>query len=271
MKLAVNWSPQAERLLLEGKIDVDLWKCSDWPELVEPALKTKPAYVHFPIRAGNGSVPDWEQVRIWMAKTGTTIVNMHLRVGAADMPDIPFASRSPEHRERVIEAMVRDVRAAGDEMGMERIVVENLPTYRTDDGTRPLHCCVEPETIRAVIERTGCMLLLDIDHARNAAEILGMDPRAYIESLPVDRMGEFHMTGVRRENGELEGHRPFGAEDWEYFDWAIERFRSGDWKTPGIYAFEYGGIGPVFRENTDIQVLAEQVPRLLAAVRSLNT
>lgn len=68
MKLAVNWSPQAESLLLEGRIDVDLWKCADWPELVDPALRTKPAYVHFPIRAGDGSVPDWNSVRGWMKK-----------------------------------------------------------------------------------------------------------------------------------------------------------------------------------------------------------
>ncbi len=270
MRLAVNWSPQAEKLVLDGKIDVDLWKCSDWPELVDPALKTKPAYVHFPIRAGGGTAPDWEKVREWMAKTGTKLTNMHLHVSSKDMPDVPYASRSPEHRERVIDAMARDVEAAGKEMGIERIVVENLPTYRDDDGFHPLHCAVEPEVINAVIERTGCMLLLDIDHARCAADVLNMDAKHYIEALPVDRIGEFHMTGVRREEGLLQGHRPMTEEDWEYFDWAIEKFRSDEWQTPDIYAFEYGGIGPVFRDNSDSAVLAEQVPIFFDKVHSLN-
>ncbi len=270
MKLAVNWSPQAEELFVAKKIKLDLWKCSDWPELVEPALKTGPAYVHFPIRAGDGSIPDWAKVRMWMEKTGTKLVNMHLHVGSKDMPDIPYDSRSPEHCERVIDALVRDVQAAGDEMGIDNIVVENLPTYRYDDGFHPLHCCIEPGTISAVIERTGCMLLLDIDHARSAGKILGVDPHEYIESLPVKRIGEFHMTGVRRENGALEGHRPMAKEDWEYFDWAIENFRSGAWKTPGTYAFEYGGIGPNFKENSNIDVLAEQVPILFKKVHSLS-
>ncbi len=36
------------------------------------------------------------------------------------------------------------------------------------------------------------------------------------------------------------------------------------------FRLEYGGIGPNFKENTDINVLAEQVPILLAKVRSLN-
>lgn len=267
MRLAVNWSPAAEKLLLEGAIDVDLWKCSDWPELVEPALKTKPAYVHFPIRAGDGSTPDWKQVRIWMEKTGTRMVNMHLNAPL----DIPHASRDPRDRERAIDALIRDVTAAGNAMDIERIVVENLPTFEKDDGFHPPFCGVEPETIRAVIERTGCMLLLDIDHARASAEVLGMDPRDYIEALPVDRIGEFHMTGTRREHGKLEGHRPMNDEDWQYFDWAIERFRSGAWNTPDIYAFEYGGIGPNFVEHTDSAVLAAQVPLLLEKVRSLNT
>lgn len=270
MKLAVNWSPAAEKLLLERAIDVDLWKCSDWPELVEPALQTKPAYVHFPLKAGDGSTPDWATVRMWMEKTGTKLVNMHLHIPPNVMPDIPHDSRSPEHRARVTDAMIRDVQAAGKEMGMERIIVENLPTFPEDDGLHPPFCCVEPETIRAVIEATGCGLLLDIDHARAAAEVLGINPHAYIESLPVDRIGEFHMTGMRYENGLHVGHRPMSREDWEYFDWAIERFRSGDWRTPDIYAFEYGGIGPNFKENTDSNVLAEQVPILYEKIRLLN-
>lgn len=272
MRLAVNWSPQAERLLLDGKIDIDLWKCSDWPELVEPALKTKPAYVHFPLRAGDGSVPDWESVRRWMERTGTKNVNMHLGVTVKDVPDIPFASRDPLHRGKVIDAMVRDVLAAGNAIGMEKIIVENLPTHPHDEvESKPLHCCIEPETVRTVIERTGCRLLLDIDHARIAADVLGMDARSYIESLPIDRIGELHMSGVRRINGLLEDHMGMSDACWEYVDWAIDRMRDAHWNTPDICAFEYGGIGPIFKDRSEATVLAAQVPVLLQKIRSLNT
>ena len=271
MKLAVNWSPQAERLLLSGDIDVDLWKCSDWPELVDPALETKPAYVHFPIHTSKDFAVDWEKVRMWMDKTGTTNVNMHLIAAQADFPDIPFDSRDAEHRERVVDMMVRCIKATGDAVGIENVIVENLPTRRTNaDGSRPLHCSVMAETIAAAIERSGCRLLLDIDHARNAADVLGMDAKDYIESLPVDRIGELHASGVQRIDGELEDHMGMSDECWGYFDWAIERMRSGAWATPGICAFEYGGIGPVFRDRSDIKILAEQVPRLFAAVHSLD-
>lgn len=271
MKLAVNWSPQAERLLLSGDIDVDLWKCSDWPELVGPALKTKPAYVHFPIHTSVDFHVDWAKVRGWMDITGTTNVNMHLIAKQSDFPDIPFDSRATEHRERVIEMMVRCVKAAGDVVGIENVIAENLPTRkRNGDGSWPLHCSVMAETITATIERSDCRLLLDVDHARNAADTLGMDPKGYIESLPVDRIGELHASGVRRIDGELDDHKGMSDECWQYFDWVMGKMRSGEWGTPGICAFEYGGIGPVFRDNSDINVLAEQVPRLFTAVHSLN-
>lgn len=271
MKLAVNYSPQLDELIRVGQAEVDLLKCADWPELVEPAQKLGPVYVHFPIHAGDGKPVDWNAVREWMDLTDTRKVNMHLIATTKDFPDIPFTSRSAEHRDRVIEAMVRDVLAAGKVVGVENIVVENLPTVPADDGVNPLHCAVEIDTIRAVIEQTGCGLLLDIDHARSAADVLNVDPRTYMDALPVDRMGELHMTGCRRIGNAILGHLPMNTEDWEFFDWAIERFRSGAWKTPDIYAFEYGGIGPIFRDNSDIKVLGEQVPMLLAKVRSLNT
>ena len=78
------------------------------------------------------------------------------------------------------------------------------------------------------------------------------------------------MSGTVKENGAVLGHMPFSAEDFAYFDWAIGRFRSGAWKTPDIYAFEYGGIGPAFEHRSDAGVIAEQVPVLVAKVRSLN-
>ena len=273
MRLAVNWSPAAEKLLLEGKIDVDLWKCSDWPELVGPALKTKPAYVHFPIRTSAGFSVDWEKVRGWMERTGTKNVNMHLSAGAEDFPDIPFDSREPEHRERVVAMMADCIRKAGDEMGIGNIICENLPTRRREDtpgGPWPLHAAVDPRTVREAIVRSGARLLLDIDHARNAADILGMDPKEYVESLPVDRIGELHLSGVKRDGPDLDDHWGMSEECWPYAEWAIERMKSGAWSTPDICAFEYGGIGPIFRDRCDPAILAAQVTRLLAAAHSLN-
>lgn len=274
MRLAVNWSPAAEKLVLEGKIDVNLWKCSDWPELVGPALKTKPAYVHFPIHTSVDFDVDWAKVRGWMDITGTKNVNVHLIATEKDFPDIPFDSRDPAHRERVIDMMVDCIRVMGDAVGIGNVICENLPTRRaqgTPGGPWPLHCSVEAETVRETILRSGARLLLDMDHARNAANILGENPKAYIESLPVDRIGELHLSGVKRDGADLDDHWGLSSDCWEYVDWAIERMRSGAWATPDICAFEYGGIGPVFRDRCDPAMLEAQVPRLLSMAQTLNT
>jgi hypothetical protein len=37
---------------------------------------------------------------------------------------------------------------------------------------------------------------------------------------------------------------------------------AGAWPAPSIVAFEYGGVGPVFEWRSDVDVLAEQLPRL---------
>ncbi len=272
MKLAVNWSPQADALFREGAIDVDLWKAADWPEIVEPAKKTgKPCYVHFPLRAGDGSQPDWGKVREWLATTDTHYVNMHFSGTMKDFPDIPFESREPEHRMRVVDAMVRDIEAAAKEVGMDRIIVENLPTlYDHDRSDQTFFAAADPETIRATIGRTGCGLLFDIDHARGAAWALNMPYDDYVAVLPLDRLRELHMTGTLFEDGLTVAHHPMAAVDWPYFDQAIANIRSGTWSHPSVYAFEYGGIGENFRDRSDANILREQVPMLLAKVRSLN-
>ena len=50
--------------------------------------------------------------------------------------------------------------------------------------------------------------------------------------------------------------------DWQPTAWAAGQIRSGAWKKPRMVAFEYGGVGDVFRWRTDGRYLLEQVPKL---------
>ena len=52
MNFAINYSPQAGELLKQGKIEINLFKCPDWPELIQEASALAPVYVHFPLIAG---------------------------------------------------------------------------------------------------------------------------------------------------------------------------------------------------------------------------
>lgn len=271
MKFAINYSPQADELLREGAIDIDLFKCADWPELVEPAMKLKPAYVHFPLMAGkpNAAEPDWDAVQAWKEKTGTQYVNMHLSAEDEDFPAIPRASNLPEHLEQVTEQMIRDVKRVTAIFGPENVIVENVPMQLGKQESQPLRASVEPKVIRTVIEETRCGLLLDIDHARVASHEFGITYQDYIAELPVDRIRELHMTGTHMVDGFLQAHLPMKEDDWEIFAWALQNIQSGAWSHPGIMAFEYGGIGKMFEWRSKKEVMAEQVPEFRRMIDNL--
>jgi len=267
MKLAINYSPQATELLAEGTIDIDLFKCADWPEIVEPARKVKPIYVHFPVRAGDPQYAnDFARVQDWKMRTQTTYVNMHLSAPESSYPGIPFDARDGQHIARITANMITQVREATALFGAQKVIVENLPTQQlTEDpgDARELIIAVLPQTIAAVIRETQCNLLFDIDHARVSAETLGISLQDYVAELPMERLRELHMTGTHRlPDGRRQSHLPMMEDDWEVFEWALQQIAAKKWSQPDIFAFEYGGIGPKFDWRTDKAVIAEQVPRL---------
>ena len=52
MRLAVNYSPQASKLVQDRRLQVGLFKCPDIQEYVAQAASLLPTYVHFGLRAG---------------------------------------------------------------------------------------------------------------------------------------------------------------------------------------------------------------------------
>lgn len=261
MKFAINYSTQAARLVAQGDIDIDRFKCPDWPDLVMEASRLRPVAVHFTLKAGSGNIQktDWEAVEHLLLQTGTDYVNLHLAPERNDFPEIPVEPGA-EDRQLVIERMIADVRSAVGHFGAERVIVENVP-YRGLDGS-VLRPGVEPDAINEVILETGCGLLLDISHARITARQLGMDERAYMAALPVDRLRELHFTGLHNLDGYWQDHLPVLEEDWPMLDWVLGCIQRGEWTLPTMLAFEYGGIGEKFAWRSDTMVIAKQAPLL---------
>jgi uncharacterized protein (UPF0276 family) len=293
MELAVNYSPPTAALLRAGRIAIDRFKCPSWPDLIATAQAQHPVYVHFPIQVGGGGglardsetgrEPDWAACEQMLARTGTPLVNVHITASPRDYPGIPPATTDPAHTERLAEAAVRDLEAVTRRFGPKNVIAENAP----DGHGSTLRPLLEPDFIRRVIEEAGCGLLLDLSHARRAADFLGMDVRRYIEALPVNRIGEIHVTGVYRVEGplvewarekgldeaalaraigRLQDHLPMTGADWALLDWALERIAAGAWAAPWVVAFEYGMVGGFWERMIEEDVLLAQVPRLYAAV-----
>ncbi|MGC9346798.1 MAG: DUF692 family multinuclear iron-containing protein [Anaerolineae bacterium] len=295
MDYALNYSAAAAELIRRGAIEIDLFKCAAWPDMIASAQALGRVYIHFPLRVGMGtgdalntetnSAPDWNAIERMLAETSTPWINVHLGPRPEDHPAISVGSTAPADVEQLTESLIRDVAAVVDRFGADRVLGENI------FGAEGMHprAAVLPNVVREVVETTGCGFLLDLSHARLAAEELDMAPKAYIEALPVDRIKEIHVTGIQRFGEQwvaraqamgmdkdtlrhLKGrridHLPMTSEDWSFMRWSLAQTRDGVWQAPDIVAFEYGGIGDFFRSTTVEEALVVQVPRMYDLVKS---
>ena len=262
MKFALNYSPAAADLIRRGLIDIDLFKCPDWPEVKGKARSQRPTYTHFPLKAGHpdAPAPDTDHLTQQLEQTGTLHVNTHLD------PQVDPGTSPRTCLSDVIELAIEQVAQLVDHFGPERVVVENVPYWQERDYHARL--AAEPAFINRVVDETGCGFLLDLSHARIAAREMGIDEPTYIDALPTGRLREMHVTGLAKTDGWLRDHMPLRGDGWRMFGWAMERIRNGHWAPPRIVAFEYGGVGPRFEWRTDPDVLADQVPYLYGMVHA---
>lgn len=262
MRFAVNYSPQAEALLLAGKMEVDLWKCPPWPELVAQAQQSRPVYVHFPLNVEAGAVTGlaWDEVERWRQATGTPYVNLHLIAKAGCIAGVSVDSQEAADLEAVGAHLVRAVAPVVARFGPEAVMIENV-IYR--GGEFPvLYAAIAPEVITRVVRETGCGLLLDTAHAQVTAKYLGVDPRRYLAELPGEALRELHVTGTGHDGERWRDHLSLSEEDFGLVEWVVGQIEAGRWARPWVAAFEYGGVGPKFEWRSEERVLAEQAPRL---------
>ncbi len=77
-----------------------------------------------------------------------------------------------------------------------RMLLENPSTYfafATSDID-------EPDFIAAMIKRTGCGLLLDVNNVVVTCHNQARDPHAYLAALPLHAIGEIHLAGHARDD-----------------------------------------------------------------------
>jgi len=81
-----------------------------------------------------------------------------------------------------------------------QMLLENPSTYvRFAESTIP-----ETEFLDAIVKRTGCGLLLDVNNVFVSATNHGFDPRAYLDAFPLHHVGEIHLGG-HAEDADDEG------------------------------------------------------------------
>jgi uncharacterized protein (UPF0276 family) len=107
----------------------------------------------------------------------------HEGVFVNDLLPLPYNEISLGH----VCAHVEEVQ---DYIGMP-MLLENPSTY-VSFGASTMS---ETEFLRAVAQRTGCGLLLDVNNVYVSAVNHGFDAEAYIDAFPIAYVEEFHLAG----------------------------------------------------------------------------
>lgn len=93
-----------------------------------------------------------------------------------------------------LDTVARHVDQVQEAMG-RRMLIENPSTYVAFAHGE----MEETEFIRALAQRTGCGLLLDVNNIVVSATNHGFDPLAYVKAFPLEHVGEIHLAGHDRQ------------------------------------------------------------------------
>jgi uncharacterized protein (UPF0276 family) len=83
-----------------------------------------------------------------------------------------------------------------DALGRQ-VLVENPSLYLPLTG----HDLDEVEFLKALVAKTGCGLLVDVNNVFVSASNLGYAPEAYLDAIPAGAIGEIHLAGHGADEG----------------------------------------------------------------------
>ena len=125
------------------------------------------------------------------------------------------------HTREAVEAVAENVAALKRRLPGLPVLLENIASNLPLPGAE----MSEPEFVRAVVETADAGLLLDLENVHANATNQGLDPIAYLETLPLERAVEVHLAGGLFSGGEyIDTHtRPVPEESWALLEWLVPR------------------------------------------------
>lgn len=140
--------------------------------------------------------------------TGVGGINLH------DLMPLPYTEAALAH----VVARVTQVQ----EILGRRLLLENVSSYVSYTHSE----LTEWEFLSEVARRADCLLLLDINNIYVSSVNHAFDAYTYLNSIPVERVQQFHLAGHSRQNNYLiDTHdAPVAEPVWQLFAAAVERF-----------------------------------------------
>lgn len=181
-----------------------------------------------------------EQMRQQHTVTDSLFASFHITLMFPHMVrirkyGIPFPRLSDDTMARRLIRRIEHLKA---ELPLP-IILENMP------GFPKFTLEADPARITAICEETDCGLLLDMGHARCAADNLNLPIYDYLAQLPLHRIRQIHAHSPRkgRWNKLEDAHEPMTDVDYEILEWLLERAQ------PEIITLEYWKDKSAIREQ----------------------
>jgi len=133
---------------------------------------------------------------------------------AHDLLPLPFT-------EEALDNVVGRVRQVQDRL-QRRILIENVSSYVTFKHSH----LSEWEFLSAVADQADCGILLDVNNIYVSAVNHGFDALDFLDGVPADRIGQFHLAG-HQDNGThlIDTHdHPVPSPVWALYAEAVKRF-----------------------------------------------
>lgn len=159
------------------------------------------------------------RLKALVRRTGTPWLSDHLCWGSVDGHYSHDLLPLP-HTWEAVRTTAAKIRQARDFLEVP-VIVENVSSYMEYHDSR----MTEWEFLAEVAEAADCGILLDVNNVYVSARNHGFDPRAYLASVPADRVAQIHLAGhTTQERVLLDTHdHPVPEPVWELYAFALER------------------------------------------------
>lgn len=153
--------------------------------------------------------------------SGHLVWSTHRSEYLNDLLPLPFTDEA-------LELVADHVREIQDTLGRQYLV-ENPSSYVAFQSST----MSESQFLGALVDKSSCGLLCDVSNIHLSAHNMAYDDRGYIDCLPPNAVGEFHLGGFTpQEEGTNPGcevwvdthAEPVADGAWELYGYAIRRF-----------------------------------------------
>lgn len=166
------------------------------------------------------NIPFLKRLKVLADRVDAAFVSDHLCwTGAAgrnlhDLLPLPYTGEALDHIARRVDAVQRVLNRP--------FLVENVSSYLTYAAS----AMSEENFLAALVRRTGCGLLLDVNNIHVSAVNHGFDGRDFLRGLPKRAVGYMHLAGYAVSDGILiDTHdHPVWPPVWDLYREALQVF-----------------------------------------------